>query len=223
LYYLYNRPLEITLKFIAEKFTDANIAEANRKVLKAGYLYGEVSEFFPETYRVRPAALSPGLYRNMTGNQATAWGAIAAAVQSKLPLFFGSYPITPASDVLHELSKYKNFDVTTFQAEDEIAAICAAIGAAFTGQTPGRDLHLRPRRGAQERGHRPGRHPSSCPLVIIDVQRGGPSTGLPTKTEQADLLQALYGRNGDCAGGDRRAGHAVGVLHHDDRGRAASP
>jgi 2-oxoglutarate ferredoxin oxidoreductase subunit alpha len=195
LYYLYNRPLEITLKFIAEKFTDANIAEANRKVLKAGYLYGEVSEFFPETYRVRPAALSPGLYRNMTGNQATAWGAIAAAVQSKLPLFFGSYPITPASDVLHELSKYKNFDVTTFQAEDEIAAICATIGAAFTGQlavtsTSGPGVALKSE----------GINLAvsvELPIVIIDVQRGGPSTGLPTKTEQADLLQALYGRNSD--------------------------
>ena len=195
LYYLYNRPLEITLKFIAEKFTDANIAEANRKVLKAGYLYGEVSEFFPETYRVRPAALTPGLYRNMTGNQATAWGAIAAAVQAKLPLFFGSYPITPASDVLHELSKYKNFDVTTFQAEDEIAAICATIGAAFTGQlavtsTSGPGVALKSE----------GINLAvsvELPIVIIDVQRGGPSTGLPTKTEQADLLQALYGRNSD--------------------------
>jgi 2-oxoglutarate ferredoxin oxidoreductase subunit alpha len=195
LYYLYNRPLEITLKFIAEKFTDANIAEANRNVLKAGYLYGEVSEFFPETYRVRPAALKPGLYRNMNGNQATAWGAIAAAVQSKLPLFFGSYPITPASDVLHELSKYKNFDVTTFQAEDEIAAICATIGAAFTGQlavtsTSGPGVALKSE----------GINLAvsvELPIVIIDVQRGGPSTGLPTKTEQADLLQALYGRNSD--------------------------
>jgi 2-oxoglutarate ferredoxin oxidoreductase subunit alpha len=195
LYYLYNRPLEITLKFIEEKFTDANIAEANRKVLKAGYLYGEVSEFFPETYRVRPAALAPGLYRNMTGNQATAWGAIAAAAQAKLPLFFGSYPITPASDVLHELSKYKNFDVTTFQAEDEIAAICATIGAAFTGQlavtsTSGPGVALKSE----------GINLAvsvELPIVIIDVQRGGPSTGLPTKTEQADLLQALYGRNSD--------------------------
>ncbi len=196
LYYLYQRPLEITLKFIDEKFSGAqDIAEANRKVLKAGYLYGEVSEFFHETYRVRPAQLAPGLYRNITGNQATAWGAVAAARQAGLPLFFGSYPITPASDVLHELSKYKNFDVTTFQAEDEIAAVCATIGSAFAGNlaitsTSGPGIALKAE----------GINLAvsvELPIVIIDVQRGGPSTGLPTKTEQADLLQVLYGRNGD--------------------------
>lgn len=196
LYYLYQRSLEVTLKFIEEKFgAAADVAEANRKVLKAGYLYGEVSELFHETYRVRPASLAPGLYRNITGNQATAWGAIAAARQSGLPLFFGSYPITPASDVLHELSKYKNFDVTTFQAEDEIAAVCATIGASFTG-----NLAITSTSGPGVALKSEGINLAvsvELPIVIIDVQRGGPSTGLPTKTEQADLLQALYGRNSD--------------------------
>mgnify|MGYP000107532475 CR=1 FL=1 len=196
LYYLYHRPLELTLKFIDEKFVGVpEIAEANRKVLKAGYMYGEVSELFHETYTVKPATLKPGTYRNITGNQATAWGAIAASRFSGLPLFFGSYPITPASDVLHELSKYKNFGVTTFQAEDEIAAVCAAIGASFTGafavtSTSGPGVALKSE--AINLGVS-----VELPLVIIDVQRGGPSTGLPTKTEQADLLQAMFGRNGD--------------------------
>lgn len=196
LYYLYNRSLDFTLKFIEDKFSATpQIADGNRKALKAGFLYGEVSEIFHETYRVRPAALKPGLYRNITGNQATAWGALAAAKRAGIPLFFGSYPITPASDVLHELSKYKNFGATTFQAEDEIAAVCAAIGAAYAGSlaltsTSGPGLALK--------GEGIGLAISvELPLVIIDVQRGGPSTGLPTKTEQADLLQAVYGRNSE--------------------------
>ncbi|MCC7380192.1 MAG: 2-oxoacid:acceptor oxidoreductase subunit alpha [Deltaproteobacteria bacterium] len=196
LYYLYNRSLDFTLKFIEDKFSATpQIADGNRKALKAGFLYGEVSEIFHETYRVRPAALKPGLYRNITGNQATAWGALAAAKRAGIPLFLGSYPITPASDVLHELSKYKNFGATTFQAEDEIAAVCAAIGAAYAGSlaltsTSGPGLALK--------GEGIGLAISvELPLVIIDVQRGGPSTGLPTKTEQADLLQAVYGRNSE--------------------------
>jgi 2-oxoglutarate ferredoxin oxidoreductase subunit alpha len=161
LYYLYNRPLEITAEVHRREVHGSQHRRGQpqgaqgRLPLRRGL--GDLPRDIP---RPRPAALKPGLYRNMTGNQATAWGALAAGQEVRLQLFFGSYPITPASDVLHELSKYKHFDVT-FQAEDEIAAICAAIGAAFTGQ-PGRHLHLRPRRGAQERGHQPGRHPSSC-------------------------------------------------------------
>ena len=197
LYYLYHRPLEHTLQFIEEKFTSApEIAEGNRRALKAGYLYGEVSELFFETYHVRPAALEKGVYRNITGNQATAWGAIAAADSAGLPLFFGSYPITPASDVLHELSKYKNFGVITFQAEDEIAAVCATIGAAYAGNLP---FTCTSGPGVALKGEAIGLAVAvELPLVIIDVQRGGPSTGLPTKTEQADLFQAMYGRNSEC-------------------------
>ncbi|CAN0564197.1 unnamed protein product, partial [Laminaria digitata] len=135
LYYLYGRPLKLTLEFIQAKFrAKEDIAEGNRLALKAGYLYGEISEIFQETYEVRAAELEPGLYRNITGNVATAWGAIAASKKAGIPLFYGSYPITPASDVLHTLSRYKNYGITTFQAEDEIAAVCSAIGAAFAGQ-----------------------------------------------------------------------------------------
>jgi 2-oxoglutarate/2-oxoacid ferredoxin oxidoreductase subunit alpha len=197
LYYLYNRSLDHTLKFIEDKFSKTPaLAEGNRRALKAGYLYGEISEIFPETYNVRPAKLQKGVYRNITGNQATAWGALAAAKKAGLQLFFGSYPITPASDVLHELSAYKNFGATTFQAEDEIAAVCAAIGAAYAGNlaftsTSGPGIALK----SEGIGLAVA---VELPLVIIDVQRGGPSTGLPTKTEQADLLQAVFGRNSEC-------------------------
>jgi 2-oxoglutarate ferredoxin oxidoreductase subunit alpha len=196
LYYLYNRPLEPTLQFIEEKFSaKAEIARGNRMALKAGYLYGENSEMFQETYRVKPAALTPGLYRNIMGNVGTAWGMVAAAAKAGLNLYYASYPITPASDILHELSRFKNYGVTTFQAEDEIAAVAAAIGAAFAGKlsvtgTSGPGVALKSEAINLAIA-------VELPLVIIDVQRGGPSTGLPTKTEQADLLQCMYGRNGD--------------------------
>jgi 2-oxoglutarate ferredoxin oxidoreductase subunit alpha len=197
LYYLYDRPLEPTLAFIEQKFGESQaVAEGNRRALKAGFLYGENSEIFQETYEVEAARLAPGLYRNITGNQATAWGAIAASEKAGVPLFYGSYPITPASDVLHELSRHKSLGVRTMQAEDEIAAITAAIGAAFGGllaltgsSGPGIALKTEALGLAVA---------TELPLVVLNVQRGGPSTGLPTKTEQADLLQALYGRNGEC-------------------------
>ncbi|MBI4821810.1 MAG: 2-oxoacid:acceptor oxidoreductase subunit alpha [Deltaproteobacteria bacterium] len=197
LYYLYNRPLEPSLEFISKQFKGKEqIAEGNRLALKAGYMYGEVSELFHETYEIRPAKLEPGLYRNITGNTASAWGFIAAAQRAGLDLFYGSYPITPASDILHELSKYKNFRVVTFQAEDEIAAVCSAIGAAYAGKlgltgTSGPGVALK----SEAIGLAVA---TELPIVIIDVQRGGPSTGLPTKTEQADLFQAVLGRNSDC-------------------------
>lgn len=197
LYYLYNRPLEHSIKYIDDKFSkNPVIAGANKLALKAGYLYGEVSEIFHETYEVGKARLAPGLYRNISGNQATAWGAIAAAQRAGIPLFFGSYPITPASDILHELSSDKHFGVTTFQAEDEIAAITSAIGAAFAGQLA---VTSSSGPGVALKGEAIGLAVAvELPLLIINVQRGGPSTGLPTKTEQADLLQAIFGRNGEC-------------------------
>lgn len=196
LYYLYGRSLEASYAFIDAKFkSHAQIQAGNRLALKSGYMYGEVSEFFHETYEIRPAKLASGLYRNMSGNQATAWGAIAAAEKAGLPLFYGSYPITPASDVLHELSRHKRFGVRTVQAEDEIASVAAAIGAAYAGNLaftgssgPGIALKQEAIGLAVT---------TELPLVILNVQRGGPSTGLPTKTEQADLFQAIYGRNGE--------------------------
>ncbi len=164
-------------------------------MLEAGFAYGETAEIFTQKYEVKPARLAPGKYRNITGNQATALGFVTAAQRSGLRLFLGSYPITPASDILHELSQYKNFGVMTFQAEDEIAGVCAAIGAAFGGSLglttssgPGIALKTEAMGLALM---------LELPLVVCNIQRGGPSTGLPTKTEQADLLQALYGRNGE--------------------------
>lgn len=197
LYYLYNRPLEHSVKYIDDKFsTTPVIANSNKLALKAGWLYGEVSEIFQETYEVGAAKLEPGLYRSMSGNQATAWGLMAAAEKADIPLFLGSYPITPASDILHELSRFKNFGVTTFQAEDEIAAIASAVGAAFAGQLA---VTSSSGPGVALKGEAIGLAVSvELPLVIVNVQRGGPSTGLPTKTEQADLLQAVVGRNGEC-------------------------
>jgi 2-oxoglutarate ferredoxin oxidoreductase subunit alpha len=193
MYWLYSRPIEPTLKWIKSKFTSQeNIAAANEKALKAGYYFGENTELFTTRYNVRPAKLSKGTYRNISGNEALAIGFITASVKSGLPLFLGSYPITPASDILHELSKHKNFGVRTFQAEDEIAAIGAAIGASFSGAlgittTSGPGVALKTEAiGLAVM--------TELPLIIIDIQRGGPSTGLPTKTEQADLLQAVYGR-----------------------------
>ncbi len=196
-FWIYNRPLEPTIKALQEQFKKKpNIFDANVKVLKAGYAYGDTTETPMNRYEVAKANMPSGQYRNINGNPATALGLIAAAQKSKLPLFFATYPITPASDILHDLSKHKNFGVKTFQAEDEIAAICAAIGASFGGSLgvtsssgPGIALKTEAIGLATM---------LELPLVIINVQRGGPSTGLPTKTEQADLMQAIYGRNGEC-------------------------
>jgi 2-oxoglutarate/2-oxoacid ferredoxin oxidoreductase subunit alpha len=197
MYWMYNRPIDQSVKFIQEKFgaKDPSVVEANIRVLKAGYNFGDTTEFFTTRYDVRPANLPAGKYRNIMGNVATALGLVAAAKKSGLPLFLGSYPITPASDILHELSRYKEFGVKTFQAEDEIAAICSAIGASYTGAlaattTSGPGLALK----TEALGLA---IMLELPLVIVDVQRGGPSTGLPTKTEQSDLLQAVRGRNGE--------------------------
>ncbi len=194
--WLYNRPIEPTLKWIQEKFRRTpELVEANSRVLKAGYHYGETTEMFAVQYEVSPARIAPGTYRNVTGNTALALGLVAAASKAGLPLFLGSYPITPASDILHELAQYKQFGVTTFQAEDEIAGVCSALGASFggaigvtTSSGPGVALKQEAINLAVM---------VELPLVICDIQRGGPSTGLPTKTEQADLFQAIFGRNSD--------------------------
>lgn len=197
IYWMYNRKLDHTLKFIREKFAaKPELAEANIKTLEAGYHFAETSEVMQSRFEVGKAQLEKGTYRNITGNQATSLGLIAASSKAGLQLFYGTYPITPASDILHELSKHKNFGVKTFQAEDEIAAICASIGASFGGAL-GVTASSGP--GIALKGEAIGLAMMlELPLVIINVQRGGPSTGLPTKTEQADLFQALYGRNGEC-------------------------
>ena len=194
--WLFHRPVDATEKWIRQRFQKTpDLADANVRVLRAGYNFGETTEIFANSYEVKPARISPGTYRNITGNTATALGFVAAAHQAGLPLFLGSYPITPASDVLHELATFKNFGVYTFQAEDEIAGVGAALGAAFGGAIaitttsgPGMCLKAETVNLAVS---------VELPLVIADIQRGGPSTGLPTKTEQADLLMALYGRNSD--------------------------
>jgi 2-oxoglutarate ferredoxin oxidoreductase subunit alpha len=194
--WLYTRPIEATLSWISEKYQGKPLVmEANLRAFKAGFHFGETAELFESSYEVKPAALAPGEYVNVTGNTATAWGLIAAAQRSGLPLFLGTYPITPASDILHELSKHKQFGVRTFQAEDEISGIGAALGAAFGGALgvtttsgPGIDLKSETMGLAIS---------LELPLLVIDIQRGGPSTGLPTKTEQADLLHAMYGRHGE--------------------------
>lgn len=197
LYWLYGRDMESTIGFLKDKFgKKPDIFDSNLKVLQAGYNYGETTEAFTTTYKVEKAKMQPGNYRSVMGNQALAYGLIAAAQTSGLPLFLGTYPITPASDILHELSRHKNFGIRTFQAEDEIAAITSAIGAAYGGSlgvttTSGPGMALK----AEAMGLAVM---LEIPLVIVDVQRGGPSTGLPTKTEQSDLLQAYYGRNGEC-------------------------
>ena len=196
-FWLYDRAVEPTLRYIDAKFGKMPaVAEANRRALKAGYNYGETTEAIASQYTVHKANLAPGLYRNITGNQAMAWGLVAAAELSGCELFYGSYPITPASDILHELVRHKNFGVRTFQAEDEIAAISSVIGASFGGAMgvtassgPGIALKTEAIGLAVM---------TELPLIVINVQRGGPSTGLPTKTEQADLLQVLFGRNGEC-------------------------
>ncbi|MCC7400641.1 MAG: 2-oxoacid:acceptor oxidoreductase subunit alpha [Chitinophagaceae bacterium] len=197
LYWMYNRDMSSTISFLKEKFGKKDdILNSNIKALQAGYNYGDTTETFTTTYKVEKAKMEPGSYRSIMGNQAIAYGLIAASQKSGLPLFLGSYPITPASDILHDLARYKHFGVRTFQAEDEIAAIASAIGASYGGAlgvttTSGPGLALK----AEAMGLAVM---LEIPLVICNVQRGGPSTGLPTKTEQSDLLQAYYGRNGEC-------------------------
>ncbi len=195
-YWLYNRSMEPTVRWIEQKFKNKPLLmEANQLALKGGYSYCEATEAFQTNYEIPPAQLTPGLYRNVSGNQALALGFVTASQKSGLSLFLGSYPITPASDILHELSQYKNFGVITFQAEDEIAAITSSIGASYSGAlaittTSGPGMALK----TEALGLAVM---TELPLVICDIQRGGPSTGLPTKTEQADLLQALFGRNSE--------------------------
>ncbi|MDX6694771.1 MAG: 2-oxoglutarate/2-oxoacid ferredoxin oxidoreductase subunit alpha [Blastocatellia bacterium] len=197
LYWLYDRPMEPTVEWIRSKFgKNVEVMKANEIVLKTGYNFADTTEVFTTHFTVRKAQIAPGRYRKITGNEATAIGFVAAAEIAGRPLFYGSYPITPASDILHELARHKNFGVKTFQAEDEIAAVCAAIGASFTGHigltgTSGPGVALKQEAiGLAVM--------TELPLIIINVQRGGPSTGLPTKTEQADLFQAVWGRNGEC-------------------------
>jgi 2-oxoglutarate ferredoxin oxidoreductase subunit alpha len=196
IYWMYNRDMSNSIAFLQEKFKKRpDLIEANLKVLKAGYNYGETTETFNARYEVKAAKMQKGEYRNIMGNQAAALGLIAAANKSNLSLFYGTYPITPASDILHELAKYKNFGIKTFQAEDEIAAVCSTIGASFGGSL-GVTASSGP--GIALKGEAIGLATMiEIPLVICNIQRGGPSTGLPTKTEQADLLQAMYGRNGE--------------------------
>ncbi|MEP7026708.1 MAG: 2-oxoacid:acceptor oxidoreductase subunit alpha, partial [Actinomycetota bacterium] len=194
--WLYNRPTDGTIKFLESKFAGKpEIMKANTAAFRAGWNFGETTEVFSVQYEVKPAALAPGKYRNITGNSALSYGLIAASQLSGLPLFLGSYPITPASDILHELSKHKRFGVRTFQAEDEISGVGAALGAAFGGAlgittTSGPGMCLK----AETVGLAVS---VELPLIICDIQRAGPSTGMPTKTEQTDLLMALYGRNGE--------------------------
>ncbi len=194
--WMYGRPTEPTVTFLEKRFAKvADIRDANIAAFKAGWNFGETTETFVVQYEIKPAPMAAGTYRNITGNLALAYGLVAGGVQSGLPVFLGSYPITPASDILHELSKHKAFGVTTFQAEDEIAGVGAAIGASFAGSlavttTSGPGIALK----SEAIGLAVM---TELPLVVVDVQRGGPSTGLPTKTEQADLLQAMFGRNGE--------------------------
>jgi 2-oxoglutarate ferredoxin oxidoreductase subunit alpha len=197
-YWLYNKAPDNTLNWIQEKFAKSpDLIEANSRALKAGYYYGETTEMFTTRFDLKPSTVLPkGLYRNINGNDAVALGLVAASASSGLQLFLGSYPITPASEILHALSKYKKYGVKTFQAEDEIAGITTAIGASFAGclaatTTSGPGMALKTEAIGLA-------VISELPLVIVNVQRGGPSTGLPTKTEQADLMQAIYGRNGEC-------------------------
>ena len=196
--YIYNRPMEYVFKYLEKKFSKKHpeLIEPNKKVLKDGFNYAANIQAIPNTYTVEPANQKKGLYRNITGNQATAWGLLAASEKSGLPLFCGSYPITPATNILEELAIHKSLGAKTVQAEDEIAGVCTAIGAAFAGNlavttTSGPGLSLK----SEALGLAVM---TELPLVVIDVQRAGPSTGIPTKTEQTDLNQALYGRNGEC-------------------------
>jgi 2-oxoglutarate ferredoxin oxidoreductase subunit alpha len=196
-YWLYGRGMEATLRFIHGKFGAGSpiVAKANEKALQAGWSFGETIEALGHSYQVDAADLPPGHYRNMMGNQAMAWGLLAASHRSKKDIFYASYPITPASDILHEMVKFKNYGVVTFQAEDEIAAVCSAIGAAYGGQMA---VTTSSGPGIALKGEAMGLAVMlELPMVIINVQRGGPSTGLPTKTEQSDLMQAMFGRNGE--------------------------
>jgi 2-oxoglutarate ferredoxin oxidoreductase subunit alpha len=194
MYWLYTRPLEPTLRWLESRF-EGDVLEANKRVLHAGHAFAETTELFPVSYIVPSAKIEPGVYRNITGNTALAWGIVAAGVQLGRPVFLGAYPITPASDILHEVARYRQFGVKTFQAEDEIAAISVAIGASFAGMlgattTSGPGFVLKQEAlGLAVM--------TELPLVVVDVQRGGPSTGMPTKIEQADLLLALHGRNSE--------------------------
>jgi 2-oxoglutarate ferredoxin oxidoreductase subunit alpha len=194
--WMYHRPIEPTIRWIESKFKSSpDVVAANTNAFKAGYHLGETTEVFRHSYEVKPATMEPGTYANVTGNQALAWGVIAAGRATDLPVFYASYPITPASDILHELSRHRNFGIRTFQAEDEIAAVGAALGASFAGHlgvtgTSGPGVALKSETISLALV-------TELPLLIIDVQRGGPSTGLPTKTEQADLLMAVYGRHGE--------------------------
>jgi len=195
-YWLYNRPMDSTTRWLEDKFKKTpQLVQANKLAMQAGYSYCEATEAFQVSYEIPPAKLAPGAYRNISGNTALAMGFVAASSQAGIPLFLGSYPITPASDILHELSGYKDFGVMTFQAEDEIAAVTSAIGAAYAGAlaittTSGPGMALKTEAIGLAIA-------VELPLVICDIQRGGPSTGLPTKTEQADLLQAMFGRNSE--------------------------
>jgi 2-oxoglutarate ferredoxin oxidoreductase subunit alpha len=197
LYWMYNRDMESSIQFLTDKFgKKPDLLNSNIKALQAGYNYGDTTETFTTRYKVEKARIEPGSYRNIMGNQALAYGLIAASQKASLPMFLGTYPITPASDILHELSRYKTFGIRTFQAEDEIAGITAAIGASYGGSlgvttTSGPGMALK----TEAMGLAVM---LEIPLLIINIQRGGPSTGLPTKTEQSDLLQAYYGRNGEC-------------------------
>lgn len=194
--WLYNRPIEPTLEWIQQRFgKNRAVAEANTLAIKGGHNLGENTDMFASSYEIKPAQIDPGTYRNITGNSATALGFVVAAQKAGLPLFLGSYPITPASDVLHELAEYKNYNVTTFQAEDEIAGVGSALGAAFGGAlaittTSGPGMNLK----AETLGLAAS---VELPMVVTNIQRAGPSTGMPTKPEQTDLLQAMYGRHGE--------------------------
>jgi 2-oxoglutarate ferredoxin oxidoreductase subunit alpha len=194
--WMYTRPVDTTLRWIEERFAkNPQVLASNTAAFKSGYHFGETAELFGHAYQVKPAKLTPGTYTNITGNTALAWGLVAAGQLAKLPVFLGSYPITPASDILHELSKHKNFGIRTFQAEDEIAAAGSALGAAFAGHlgvttTSGPGVALKSETISLGVS-------LELPLLVIDIQRGGPSTGLPTKTEAADLLMAMYGRHGE--------------------------
>ncbi|MBI5727613.1 MAG: 2-oxoacid:acceptor oxidoreductase subunit alpha [Ignavibacteriales bacterium] len=196
MYWMYSRNIDSSIDWIDKKFTkDVTLAEANKRALRAGYNYGDTTEVFTTRYHVEAAQLPPGTYRNINGNEAIALGMITASMRAGVPLFLGSYPITPATEILQELSKYKDYGVKTFQAEDEISAVCAAIGASYAGSlslttTSGPGLSLKTEAIGLA-------VITELPLVIVNVQRGGPSTGLPTKTEQADLLQSMYSRNGE--------------------------
>ena len=219
--WMYHRPTEGTIRFLERTFRrKPEIAAANIAAFRAGFNYGETTEAFAVSYEIKPAPMAPGRYRNISGNQALALGLVAAGQRSGLPVFLGAYPITPASDILHELSKHKAFGVRTFQAEDEIAGIGAAIGASFGGALGHHD-DVRPGRVAEVRDHRPGRDDRAA---AGDRRRAArrPSTGLPTKTEQSDLLQAMFGRNGEAPVPVDRPALPRRLLRRRHRGAAGS-